>query len=74
MQHFQLESQQLDATGLVPHSDGWFAFWEDKLYRLMNGEDIGNLRIPLAVGDRITTAADREDQGIGVTLQEGQEG
>ena len=51
-----------DATGLVPHSEAWFAFYEDKLFRLMDGEDIGNIRIPLDVTDRIIAEGDRTDR------------
>jgi hypothetical protein len=57
-----LERGRGDATGLVPHSEAWFAFYEDKYFRLINGEDIGNIRIPLAVTDRLIEEADRADQ------------
>lgn len=33
----KLESVGRDATGLMPHSDAWFAFYEDKLFRLLDG-------------------------------------
>ena len=56
----KLESRSVDATGLKPHSEAWFAFWEEKLDRLWAGEDIGNVRIPIAVTDRIIEAADAE--------------
>jgi hypothetical protein len=49
----KLESVGRDANGLVPHSDAWYAFYEEKLFRLMDGEDIGNIWIPLDVTDRI---------------------
>jgi hypothetical protein len=49
----KLESVGRDATGLVPHSVAWYAFYEDKLFRLIDGEDIGNIGIPLDVTDRI---------------------
>ena len=57
----KLESVGRDATGLVPHSDAWYAFYEEKLFRLMDGEDIGNIRIPLDVTDRIIAGGDRTD-------------
>ena len=60
----KLERQHCDATGLVPHSEVWFDFYEEKLVRLMDGEDIGNIRIPLEVIDRIVEEADREEQAI----------
>lgn len=34
----KLESWQFDSTGLVPHSEAWFAFWEDKLERSIAGD------------------------------------
>jgi hypothetical protein len=55
----KLESARTDVTGLAPHSDAWFAFWEEKANRLIDGEDIGNVRIPLEVIDRIVERADR---------------
>jgi hypothetical protein len=60
----KLESVGRHATGLVPHSDAWFAFYEDKLFRLMDGEDIGNIRVPLDVTDRLIAESDREDEGL----------
>ena len=48
----------------MPHSDAWFAFYQDKLFRLMDGEDIGNIRIPLDVTDRLIAESDREDEGL----------
>lgn len=56
----KLEAKYLDATGLKPHSEAWFAFWEEKLDRLWAGKDIGNVRIPIEVTDRIIAAADAE--------------
>jgi hypothetical protein len=53
-----------DATGFAPHSGAWFAFYEDKLFRAMDGEDIGNIRIPLDVTDRLIAESDREDEGL----------
>jgi len=57
-----LEGRLTDATGLVPHSDAWFAFWEDKLDRSMNGEDVDMKGFTLAVIDRIVEAGDRAEQ------------
>ena len=56
----KLEARTVDATGLKPQSEAWFAFWEEKLDRLWAGENIGNIRIPIAVTDRIIEAADAE--------------
>ena len=55
----RLEGQRFDVTGLVPHSDAWFAFYESQFGRLMAGEDVGY--IPLAVIDRAVEAADRAE-------------
>jgi hypothetical protein len=35
----KLESSLTDASGLVPHSEAWFAFWEDKFERLPYDSD-----------------------------------
>jgi len=56
----KLERQHCDVTGLAPRSTAWFDFYEEKLVRLMDGEDIGNIRIPLDVIDRLIEADDRE--------------
>lgn len=56
----KLEGQLTDGTGLVPHSDAWFAFWEDKLARDMDGEDVDKRGFTLAVVDRIVEAVNRE--------------
>src|ERR1035438_8278097 len=29
-----------DATGLVPHSEAWFAYYEDQFGRLVDGENV----------------------------------
>jgi hypothetical protein len=47
--------------GLKPHSEAWFAFYEDKLFRLLDGENIRNIRIPLAVTDRLIAEAERAE-------------
>ena len=59
------KSHHLDASGLVPHSDAWFAHYEREydLFEALaeTGGDLSNMQIPLAVIDRIVEAADRED-------------
>jgi hypothetical protein len=65
----RLEAMGHDATGFAPHSGAWFAFYEDKLFRAMDGEDIGNIRIPLDVTDRIIAEADRADLELGRTAK-----
>jgi hypothetical protein len=50
----KLESQLTNATELVARSDEWFAFWGEKIERLIAGgapERIG--RIPLEVIDQM---------------------
>ena len=58
----KLESAGRDATGLVPHSEEWFAFWEDKLARSMDGEDVDMRGFTLSVIDQIVERADRAEQ------------
>ena len=70
----KLEALRTDATGLRRHSEPWFAFWEDKLERLWAGEDIGNLRIPIEVTDRIIEAADLEETRHGSMTNSGHQG
>ena len=54
----KLEAANYDSTGLVPHSEAWFAYYEDQFARWEVGEDFPC--IPLAVIDRIIEASDRE--------------
>jgi hypothetical protein len=56
----KLEGRLTDATGLVPHSEAWFAYYEDQCDRFGDGEDVPH--IPLAVIDRIVEDADRSEQ------------
>jgi hypothetical protein len=58
----KLEGRLTDATGLVRHSDSWFAYWEDKLGRSMDGEDVDMSGFTLAVIDRIVEKGDRAEQ------------
>ena len=58
----KLEGRLTDATGQVPHSEAWFAYYEDQFERLVDGENIPY--IPLAVIDRIVAEADREEQAL----------
>jgi len=58
----KLESRRFDTTGLAPQSDAWFAFHEDRLARLMAGEDVGY--VPLEVVRRIIDAVNHEEQAI----------
>ena len=58
----RLEAQRFDVTGLVPHSDAWFAYWEDKLARNIEGEEVDFTGFSIEVVDRIVEAADREEQ------------
>ncbi len=60
----KLEARQFDASGLVPHSEAWFAFWEDKLERSINGEDVECAGFSLAVIDRIMERADRAESEL----------
>jgi hypothetical protein len=58
----KLETRLVDATGLIPHSEPWFAFYTDKITRSFDGEDIGDIRIPIEALDRLVERADREDE------------
>lgn len=58
----KLEAGRFDATGLVPHSEAWFAYWEDKLDRSLGGEAVDMRGFTLAVIDRIVEQADRAEQ------------
>ena len=58
----RLEKRLTDASGLVPNSEEWFAYWENIFDRWMAGEQPAFLgRFPLAVTDRIIARADRAD-------------
>ena len=59
----KLESGQFDPAGLVPHSEAWFAFWEDKLDRSIGGENVECAGFPLDVIDRLVEAADGVQDG-----------
>jgi hypothetical protein len=59
----KLETRLTDFTGLVTHSQEWFAFWEERIGQIAAGEGpcfAG--RIPLAVIDFIIEAAENELQ------------
>jgi hypothetical protein len=56
----KLEARLTDVTGLVPHSEAWFAYYEDQCDRFGAGEEVPY--IPLAVIDRIMEEADRSAQ------------
>ena len=58
----KLEAGQYDSAGLVPHSEAWFEFWEDKLARSLNGEEVDLRGLTLAVVDRLVEKAERAAQ------------
>jgi hypothetical protein len=60
----KLETRSTDAIGLVPHSEGWFAYWEDKLVRSMDGEEVDMRGFTLAVIDRIIEKGDRAEPAL----------
>jgi len=53
----KLESARVDGSGLIPHSDAWYAFYEEKLRRFIDGEERLTIRIPLEVIDRLASEA-----------------
>ena len=58
----RLETRFNDNTGLVPHSEEWFAYWEDIVARYLAGEVPQHRgKIPLEVTDRLIERADREE-------------
>jgi hypothetical protein len=58
----RLEVGLTDDTGLVPHSEAWFGYYEDQFDRFVDGEDVPY--VPLAVIDRIVERADRAEQAL----------
>ena len=57
-----LETRLTDSTGLAPHSEPWFAYWEEIIDRyIAGGQPEHRGRIPLEVVDRMIELADRSD-------------
>ena len=58
----QLETRLTDLTGLAPHSEPWFAYWEEIIDRYLAGEQPEHRgRIPLEVVDRMIERAEKEE-------------
>jgi hypothetical protein len=55
----RLEASRVDASGLVPHSDAWYAFYENVLDGMFEGKKPG-MRMPIEVADRIMAMTDDE--------------
>jgi len=53
----KLEAARTDASGLVPHTDTWYAFYEEKLRRSVDGEKNLAIHIPLEVTDQLALGA-----------------
>ena len=60
----KLESRRFDATGLVPRSEAWFAFWEEQFDRSVAGEDLEFALFPIEVIDRIVEETERARAAI----------
>ena len=58
----RLEAKRFDASGLVPHSEAWFAYWTDIVDRSLRGEPVDCTGITIAVFDRFVEAADRAEE------------
>ena len=53
----RIEAQLTDGIGLQPHSAEWKAYWEEKLCRIVSGEEPGEpSAIPLEVWDAIANS------------------
>jgi len=58
----RLETRLTDVSGLVPHSEEWYAYWENVVDRWMAGEDpMFRGRFPIAVIDHMIEQADKAD-------------
>lgn len=69
----KLEQQTpTDATGLVPHSQAWFAYYEDQFAQWKFGQEFPY--IPLAAIDHMLEEADRAELAQNERRQLGQEG
>ena len=53
----KLEGRLKDISGLVPHSEQWFAHWKGKLDQFLAGELPDHERIPLEYIDAIREAS-----------------
>jgi hypothetical protein len=50
----KLEAQLTDSCGLVPHSQKWLEYWEQRISRMLTGEEPGTPGcIPLAAYDAV---------------------
>jgi hypothetical protein len=50
----KLEAQLTDSCGLVPHSQKWLEYWEQRIYRMFTGEEPGTPgSIPLEAFDAV---------------------
>ncbi len=55
----KLEASLVDDRGLIPHTPRWLEYWTTQLARLVDGEDLAGLRIPLEAWDAIVHGNDR---------------
>jgi hypothetical protein len=58
----KLEMHFTDATGLVPHSDAWFDYWESKLGQIGTGQEPDLRGITLDVIDSIRERGRIQDE------------
>ncbi|HEY1206514.1 MAG: hypothetical protein ABSH46_23880 [Bryobacteraceae bacterium] len=57
----KLEARLTDASGLVPRSEHWLAYWGHRIERLLGGEAHGETgRIPLEAVDALVAASTAE--------------
>jgi hypothetical protein len=67
----KLEAQLTDSCGLVPHSQKWLEHWEQRISRMLTGEEPGTPGcIPLEVLDAVREAWEAEAVRAEVTAKD----
>lgn len=57
----KLEAERFDGTGLVPHSDAWYAYYIEQLDRVTAGHPTATMP-PLSFIDEMLARADEEEE------------
>jgi hypothetical protein len=67
----KLEAQLTDSCGLVPYSQKWLEYWEQRISRMLTGEEPGEPGcIPLEAYDAVREAWEAEAVRAEVTEKE----